>query len=66
MEFLSSILLKHGIDRITGFSGIITAVVEYSNGTQEACVEPSISAQNSESRWLNIDRLTISDTKFNG
>lgn len=62
MKDISLILGNNALDNITGFSGVITAVVVYLNGTQEALVEPPISSKNAESRWINTNRLNVSQS----
>jgi len=48
-------------DRITGFSGVITAVTTYLAGTPRVFVEPTIAADGAyrEGQWLDIDRAVL-------
>jgi hypothetical protein len=52
------------IDRITGFTGIVTGVCDYITGCKQALIQPRIKENGDfvESRWLDMDRLTVTST----
>jgi hypothetical protein len=55
---------KSVTDRITGFSGVVTARTEFLSGSIRMCVESSKSDENGpgEVRWFDERRLADRDT----
>jgi hypothetical protein len=49
-------------DRITGFEGIVTGLVNYITGCNQALVQPKMHEHDFlESRWFDMDRLEIAN-----
>ncbi|MBU8543995.1 MULTISPECIES: hypothetical protein [Roseomonadaceae] len=48
-------------DRITGFSGVVTGVVEYLTGCNQALVVPMMQPDGKlpESQWFDLQRLDV-------
>jgi hypothetical protein len=51
-------------DRITGFSGVVTAYCEYITGCNQALVAPKIGEDGSfkDSQWFDVQRLVTEPT----
>lgn len=55
-------MLGHTVtDRITGFRGIVTGVVEYISGCNQALVGPPVDKDGKipDSQWFDVQRLEI-------
>lgn len=50
-------------DRITGFTGIITGVVDYVSGCRQGLVTPPVHADGKmpDSQWLDVQRLKVTN-----
>lgn len=48
-------------DKVTGFTGIATAKIEYINGCIQYCVKPKVAKDNtmSEGEYIDIDELEV-------
>lgn len=48
-------------DRITGFTGIVTAYVQYISGCNQCLVTPRVGADGrmGEAAWLDVQRLAV-------
>jgi len=58
--------IKNGLtvkDRITGFSGVVTGIVEYLTGCNQALVVPPMDKNGKipESIWFDVQRLEVLD-----
>lgn len=53
------------IDRITGFKGIVTGIVYYISGCNQALVVPKVKADGGleAGRWFDLQRLDQQGTK---
>ncbi|MBP2232489.1 hypothetical protein J2847_005818 [Azospirillum agricola] len=49
-------------DKVTGFKGVVTGVVQYLTGCNQALVVPPMSADGKlpDSQWFDVQRLDIS------
>lgn len=53
------------VDKVTGFTGVVTGIVEYLTGCNQALVVPRMDADGKlpESQWFDIQRLQVDDSK---
>jgi len=52
-------------DKITGFTGVITRVVEYISGCNQALLTPPISTDGKlqDARWFDLQRIKLLEDK---
>ena len=50
-------------DQITGFEGMVTGLVSYISGCNQALVAPRVKPDGefAESHWFDLDRLAVTD-----
>jgi len=50
-------------DKITGFTGVATAKIEYLNGCVQICIRPPVGADNKmrEHEYIDIDQIEVID-----
>lgn len=49
------------VDRITGFRGVVTGIVEYISGCNQALVVPRVKEDGSstDAQWFDLQRLSV-------
>lgn len=53
-------------DKVSGFSGIVTGIVDYISGCKQALVGPKIDKDGKpiDSQWFDVQRLEVLKTNF--
>lgn len=54
---------KKVTDRITGFTGIVTGMVAYISGNDQAMVTPPVDKDGKlvDAQWFDLERLTVDE-----
>lgn len=53
-------------DKITGFEGVVTGIVDYLSGCNQALVVPKVDKDGKlrDAHWFDVQRLTVADAEL--